>query len=448
MHIISEAINYILSFKAYVMLPLIIFIFSLTFKIKLTQAIKSSLTIGIGFIGIFVIFGFFVKSIGPAVKSLISQTGLHLNVLDVGWPPLAAITWSYGLAPLLLVLLLAVNFAMLFFKWTKIVNIDIWNYWHFIIMGALVQEATGNIYLSIAAAVIASIVTLKLADWSAPFVNKFSGLPGIAISTLSAAVYYPVGVIGDKAIAKIPFINKLKANPDNIKKKIGILGEPMIIGFIIGTLLGIGARYRIREILELAFSMAAVVYILPLMSGVLSAGLMIFSEGMKNFLKKYFPDMAGYSIGLDVAVIVGNSSIVVTAFLLIPVALILAFILPGIKFIPLGDLPNIVGMMALVMVAVKGDVIRGFLIGIPIIIGKLYAASQLAGFFTSIAQKINFKFEGYDGVITSFIDGGNLFRYWLLQVFKLSWWALALIPVIALMLYFTRRNWKKYGGTA
>jgi PTS system galactitol-specific IIC component len=214
METIKNAVMYFLGFKPYVMLPVIIFIFAIVFRIKLRTAITSAFTIGIGFIGIFVVFDYFVEIINPVVQALVSRTGLHLNVLDVGWPPLAAITWSFGLAPVLIFLIIIVNIALLVTKMTKTVNIDIWNYWHFIFTGALVYNVTHSVFLSILSTAVISAITLKLSDWSAPLVNKFSGMKGIAIPTLSAAAYFPFGVLGNKLLDRVPFINKIEANPE------------------------------------------------------------------------------------------------------------------------------------------------------------------------------------------------------------------------------------------
>ena len=52
------------------------------------------LALGVGFAGIFILFGFFVNDISPAVNAIVSRRGLDFPVLDVGWPPLAAITWA------------------------------------------------------------------------------------------------------------------------------------------------------------------------------------------------------------------------------------------------------------------------------------------------------------------------------------------------------------------
>lgn len=442
MNAINNAIQYLLGFQAYVMLPLIIFGVSLIFKMPIKKAIMAALTIGIGFIGIFTFFNFFVETISPVVKALIGRMGLSYNILDVGWPPLAAITWSYKLAPILLILILLLNVAMLALRLTDTVNVDIWNYWHFIFVGAIVYERQHNIILSIAAALITSIIIVKLADFSAKSVKKFSGLSAISISTLSSAAYYPIGVIGDKLLDKVPGIRRLNANPEQIKQRLGILGEPMIIGLFLGLLLGIGGGYDIKATLELSFKMAAVVYILPLMCEILGKGLMPISQNIQDYLKKKYPNMADKYIGLDVAVLVGNPAVVVTSLLLMPIALILAFIVPGVGFIPLGDLPNIMGSIALVVVATKGNIIRSVIIGIPIIIGKMLIATTMASQYTQLAGSVNFKVSGYTGTFTSLLDGGNILRYWIIRVFDGSFQAIAL-AIAAVIAWFIWHKIKK-----
>lgn len=439
MIILKNAIMYFLTFKPYVMLPVIIFILAMVFRIKISIAIKSALSIGIGFVGIFIIFDYFVKIINPVVQALITRAGLHFNVLDVGWPPLASITWSFQLAPILILVFMVVNILMLIFKLTKTVDIDIWNYWHFIFVAALVFGITGSYFLAVVASIVTCIIVIKIADWSAPMVQKLSGMEGICIPTLSAAAYFPIGLLGDKLIDKIPILNKIDANPEKLQKKLGIIAEPMILGFIVGIGLGIGGGYNVKEITDLAFSFAAVTFILPKMCNIVGSSLLPISAGMKYFINNHFPNMGETYIGLDVAVIVGLPSVVVTAIFLTPVALLLAFILPGINFIPLGDLTNIIGSIALVCVATKGNVIRSFIIGIPILIGSLYVASNMASLYTRLAHSVHYKIAGYNGTFTSFLDGGNMLRAWIVKLFCGNIYAIILLPVIILILFITRR---------
>ena len=439
MIILKDSIMYFLTFKPYVMLPVIIFILAMVFRIKISVAIKSSLSIGIGFIGIFIIFDYFIKIVNPVVQALIIRAGLHFNVLDVGWPPLASMAWSFQLAPILILVFMAVNILMLVLKLTKTVDIDIWNYWHFIFIAALVFLSTGNYFLAILASVTACIIVIKIADWSAPMVHKLSGMEGISIPTLTSIAYFPIAILGDKLIDKIPILNKIDANPEKLQKKLGIIAEPMFLGFIVGIGLGIGGGYNIKQVSDLAFGFAAVIYILPKMCGIVGASLLPISEGMKNFISTHFPDMGETYIGLDVAVILGLPSVVVTSIFLIPVALILAFTLPGISFIPLGDLTSIMGTVALVCVATRGNVIRSFIIGIPIIIASLYTASSMAPLYTKLAHSVNYQIPDYTGTFTSFLDGGNIFRVWIVKLFSGNIYALLLLPVVIVILFMTRK---------
>ncbi|MBN1498723.1 MAG: PTS galactitol transporter subunit IIC [Spirochaetes bacterium] len=436
---INSAVTYILSFKPYVMLPLLILLFSLILRIKFKIAVKAALSIGIGFIGIFLVFDYFVRGIGPAAKMIVERTGLQFNVLDVGWPPLASIAWSFKLAPVMILVIIAVNIIMLTFKLTKVINIDIWNFWHLLMVGALVYASTGSITISVISIITAEVLILKIGDFIGPYASRYSGINNITITTLSAGGYFPFGVIGNSLLGKVPFLKNLNANPENIQKKMGLAGEPVIIGFFLGLGLSIAAGYEIKQILELAFTVSAVVMILPLMCRILSEGLIPISDGMKNYMKNKFPGSGETFIGLDNAVLQGDPAVIVTGLILMPIALGLAFVLPGIRFIPIGDLVNIIALSVMIVVATNGNVIRSVIISIPIIIAHLYIASSMAEAFTNLSTNAGFSFPGYDGLITSFFDGGLIIRFWLVKFFEFNIYALSALPAVLLILFFT---WK------
>jgi len=439
MHELREYIMYFLSFKSYVVLPVIIFILAMIFRMKVSVALKSAIMIGIGFIGIFMSFDFFVSIVNPVVQALIKKSGLNLGVLDTGWPPLAAMAWAFQLVPVLIFVFLLINIIMLVLRLTRTVDIDIWNYWHVILAGTMIFQSTGNALISISASAAAFIIVLKLAEWSAPMVNNISGMKGICIPHLSGITYFPIALFINWIFDRIPGFNRIEADPEKLQARIGLLAEPMILGLIMGTALGIGAGYNIKQLSELAFGFAAVIFILPKMCGILGSALIPVSEGMKDFINKHFPRLGTTYIGLDVAVLFGIPSVVVTSVLLIPVSIVLAFVLPGIRFIPLGDLTNLLVPMAIVCTATKGNIIRSFIIGIPIVVANLYIATFMAPFLTKMAAASNYHITGYDGMFTSFLDGGQFFRAWILGVCNGNIVSLALIPAAILLLVFT---WK------
>lgn len=441
MTLLNNIITYFLSFQPYVLLPIIIFILALIFKIKIKTAIKSSLQLGVGFVGIFMTFDYFVGIIKPVVSAIIERIGLDMPVLDVGWPPLAAITWSFNLAPLLLAILILINAIMLIFKLTKTVNIDIWNYWHIIFLGAMLFYVTSSIFISFSVSILSFILTLKLAEWTAPIIGESLEMDGICIPHLSGGIHYPLAFVGNKLIDKIPGLNKIEADPAAIQNRLGLFGEPMIIGFILGAIMGISAGYEIREILEIAIRFAAVIFILPRMGGILGESLIPISEGMKTFIQEKLPDMGQTFIGLDVAILFGLPANIVTALLLIPTSILLAIMLPGVNFIPLGDLTNLLVPVAFITIATKGNVIRSYLLGIPMVIGTLYMATWIAPLLTNMALAADYEVVGSE-TFTSFLDGGNLFRVWIMTIFDKNIIAIAFIPIVLALIYYVYRTHK------
>ncbi|HAF1622334.1 TPA: PTS galactitol transporter subunit IIC [Salmonella enterica] len=435
-HTLYTVVQYVLGFGPTVLLPLVLFFLALFFKVKPAKALRSSLIVGIGFVGIYAIFDILTSNVGPAAQAMVERTGISLPVVDLGWPPLAAITWGSPIAPFVIPLTMLINVAMLALNKTRTVDVDMWNYWHFALAGTLVYYSTGSFVLGLSAAAIAAIVVLKLADWSAPLVAKYFGLEGISLPTLSSVVFFPIGLLFDKIIDKIPGVNRIHIDPENVQKKMGIFGEPMMVGTILGVLLGIIAGYDFKHILLLGISIGGVMFILPRMVRILMEGLLPLSEAIKKYLNAKYPGRDDLFIGLDIAVAVGNPAIISTALILTPISVFIAFLLPGNKVLPLGDLANLAVMASMIVLACRGNIFRAVITAIPVIVADLWIATKIAPFITGMAKDVNFKMaEGSSGQVSSFLDGGNPFRFWLLEIFNENIIAIGLIPVLALIIY-------------
>jgi len=465
MQTLSAVIAFIFSFKAYVMLPAIILVVALVIRMNAGQAALSALRLGVGFAGIFIAFGFFVQQIAPAVTSMVKSRGLDFPVLDVGWPPLAAITWASPIAPLTIVMVLALNFLLLALNATRTINIDIWNYWHFALIGALVQAVSGSILLGLAATALIAVYSILAADWSAPLVQRECGLRGISITTLSINGMLPYAVAANRVFDAIPGIRRIGVRaPGNggalagsgalggggalaggaAAGRFGILMEPMAIGALVGVLFGILAAYDVKRILELAINVAAVMFILPLCGGLIGRAMEPVSLRLKEIIQRRFPHKTVLYVGMDGGVIMQNNAVIVTGLVLMPVSIAIAFVLPGNKVLPLGDLANLIAVMSVLVLAVRGNVFRGVIIGIPIVISYLLISTQLAPLYTSLSAKVGaVTAAGYAGDITAFTDGGNPVRWWFLQLFQGSWYALAAVPVVLALCWYTYRRYRK-----
>lgn len=439
---IYSAVQFILGLGPTIMLPIIIFIMAICLQTGFSRALRSALTIGMGFIGIFLVFGLLVDTLGPAAKAMVNHTGIDLPVVDLGWTPLAAIAWASQIAPFVVPMTIGINVLMLTMNWTKTVDIDVWNFWHFSMVGAMVYGVTGSFLFGLLIAGATAAITFIMADWCAPMIQKYFNLPGISLPTLSSVIFFPIGVLGNLILDKVPGINKLNADPEQIQKKFGVFGEPMMLGVILGAGIGLLAEYDLKGVLNLAMSLGAVMLIMPRMVKLLMEGLMPLSDAVRSFLRKRYPNRHDLYIGLDIAVAVGHPSVLSTALLLIPVGVLLAVILPGNRLLPLGDLANIWVPISMVVLACRGNIVRAFIIGIPILAMNLYIASAAAPILTKIARDMKFPINT-DGEISSLLDGGNPYRYWAVRIFEGNFIALALIPVIFLMCLWLYRVTKK-----
>ena len=211
------------AFKAYVILPVFMLVLAFASRMRPIDAFLAALKTGAGFAGIFIVFNFFVTQISPAIQAIIAARHLDFPVVDVGWPPLAAITWSWGFTPLVILLTSALNAVLLAARLTKTLYVDLWNYWHFALIGALVQAATGNLALSLASSAVIALYTIKVTEWSAPYVKREQGLEGIAISPISVSGFLPYAVIMDRLFDAIPGLRKLGWNPSGSRGEQGAL---------------------------------------------------------------------------------------------------------------------------------------------------------------------------------------------------------------------------------
>ncbi|STW71787.1 PTS system galactitol-specific transporter subunit IIC [Klebsiella michiganensis] len=116
----SEIMRYILDLGPTVMLPIVIIIFSKILGMKLGDCFKSGLHIGIGFVGIGLVIGLMLDSIGPAAKAMAEHFQINLHVIDIGWPGSSPMTWASQIALVAIPIAIAVNIFMLVTRMTRV----------------------------------------------------------------------------------------------------------------------------------------------------------------------------------------------------------------------------------------------------------------------------------------------------------------------------------------
>lgn len=428
---------YLTDLGAAAVLPFFIFLLALVLRQRPGDALRSAIKIGVGFVGIGLVIGLLFQALGPAAQAMAENFGIDLTVIDVGWPSTAAIAFGSRVGAFVIPVGLAVNIAMLAVGLTRTLNIDLWNYWHIAFTGALVAIITDSFTAGLFAAAIHMALLLALADWSAPWIQRYYSFPGISLPHGTSAPYVFLAIPMNAAFDRIPKVRDWQADPDTIQRRFGVFGESIILGAVLGLLIGLmgygfdDPRGDSIAILQLAVNLAAVMLLLPRMVAVLMEGLLPISEGAQQFVRDRFPGREFY-IGLDSAIAVGAPAVIATSLLLVPITLVLALVLPGNRVLPFVDLATIPFIVAMMVPIFRGNIFRSVVAGAVAIGGGLYIATAISGIFTQAAANVNFEFPEGASQISSLVDGANpLAGLWVLAA-QASWAGLVVLLVVTL----------------
>ena len=285
----EQVFSYIISLGASVMMPIIFTVIGLCIGMKFGKALKSGLFVGVGFVGLGVVTALLTKNFDDPLKMISDIYHLQLNVFDMGWPAAAAVAYNTAVGALIIPICLGVNFLMLITKTTRTVNIDLWNYWHFAFIGAVAYFVMGeSLMWGYFAAIVCYIITLVCADLTAEKFQKYYDLDGISIPQPFCQSFMPFAIGLNKLLDMIPGFSKLDIDAEGLKKKFGVLGEPLVLGVIVGALIGWAAQLDIKKILFLGVTMGAVMELIPRITSLFIDGLKPISEKTQELVKKKF----------------------------------------------------------------------------------------------------------------------------------------------------------------
>ncbi len=445
MEFISSIFNYISGLGSYVMIPIMITIVGLVVRLKPIKALKAGITVGIGLIGLDIVLGLIWTNIGPVAELFVEKFNLNLTTIDTGWGAAAGLAFSTTIGSFIIPFIILVNILLLTFKLTRTVNIDIWNYWHYAFSGATVYMLTNNILYGFIAAAAHCAISLRIADMTAPIVQKSLGIPGISIPQGFAESTVPIYSVLDRVYDTILPWTKDKQDKKIDSSKlsfISVIAEPIFLGLIIGILLGLSVGYAIGNSLQLGMSMAALMYLLPRVTKIIMEGLLPISEQTRTFMQKKYQG-AEFYIGLDSAVLLGLPTTVSVGLLLIPVSLFLAMIIPMNTTLPLGDLAATAFFISMATPMHKDNFIRTLISGTIMMAVVLLVASFFAPMITIFAQGGGMEIPAGAVQVTA-LSAGNLIALIIYQLSRLGFIGIALvIALVACILYITRQRKKE-----
>lgn len=412
----EEVFKYIIGLGAAVMMPAIFTVLGVCIGIRFGNALKSGLKVGVGFIGLSIVTALLTSALGPALNEVVEIYDLQLKVFDMGWPAAASVAYNTAVGAFIIPVCLGVNLLMLLTKTTRTVNIDLWNYWHFAFIGAVIYFASDSLAWGFFGAVICYVITLILADITAKKFQRFyDGMDGISIPQPFCAGFVPLAWAINKGLDKIPGMDRLEIDAEGLKRKFGVLGEPLFLGVIVGV--GIGCLTcrtwneivdKIPYILGLGIKMGAVMELIPRVTVLFIEGLKPISDATRQLIARKFKGADGLNIGMSPALVIGHPTTLVVSLLLIPVTLLLAVELPGNEFLPLASLAGMFYVFPLVLPFTKGNVVKTLIVGIVVMVMGLYMVTNLAQWFTLAAKDVYAVTGDAAVAIPAGFDGGSL----------------------------------------
>ncbi len=389
----------------------VILVFALLLGAKLAEALRASITIAVAMLGLNLIVWLMWSNLSEAAGAIAARTGFTRDVMDLGWPTAAAIAFGSTMGLAVIPAAIGINLLLLRLRLTRTLNIDIWNFWHFAFVGALLTAATGSFAMGLAGMALAILLCLLMADWTAQRMQSFYGVDGVSVPHLASVQIYPIAVGVNWLLDRIPGLNSINIQPEALSQRLGLLADPIVIGFGIGITLATFAYLdpsnpvdSLHMIALTGVIFAAAMLILPKMAQLLMEGLAPISEAARGFAGKWSENRE-INVGLDSAILIGHPSIMMASALLVPISIVLSLILPGNRVVLFADLTVIPFVIAMAAPVVQGNVFRLVVIGVVMMVPGFYIAGHLAGAFTSMALDAGFTRPADATQITSIVDG-------------------------------------------
>ena len=364
MQILSSIVNFVLNLGGGIFLPFVITILGLFFKMNLFDSFKNGLKIGAGFTGINLVIGVLCDALSPAVQHY-ANLGAGFTVTDIGWEGIGAIAWSTPFAIAIVPLGMILNYILIRTKFTKTMDVDVWNYWHFILGAAISYYVCMMLGMSQVVSAIIGIliglgtfvIVLKLGDKIAPYWQEYYGLPGTTCCNSDAYYMWGIDCVVCKIIDAIPGLNKININAKWVSDKLGSFGETSVLAFFAGVLISVITRLDLATAITMSVTIAACIILVPKMVGLLMEGLVPVSNAARKFFKSHLGDDYDIYIGMDEALYLGDEVGIQCSVIMIPIALALAF-LPGVTVFPIASIGSLCYTTCACSLFAKGDVFK------------------------------------------------------------------------------------------
>jgi galactitol PTS system EIIC component len=433
------------TFGSAVFVPVIIFVICLILGVELKKSAFSGLYAGIGLTGFGWLVNSYIPIIVPAVQNFVKTTGINLPIVDIGWQATSVIAYATQAGMMFLAFGLLFQVALFLLKVTNVfIPGDLWNNYSYMFWGSMIYVATKDIWLSLAAMFIMVLYNIIFIEMNSKRWSTYYGYQNCVVPALHIAPATPFAVGGNWVLNKMGAY-KIRWRPEALRSRMGFLGEPIVLGMILGLLLGIlghlgdiGTLAAWGNIMTIAISTAAVMAIFPRVANIFAGAFMPITEAARKRNTAGVREGDDLYIGINDATGYGEPATLISGIILIPVLLLLAVILPGNRTLPLVDLIAISFIIQPFVAASNGNIFKTVVLSAIWFGIGLYVCTYTAPLFTQVYAQFATTPLAPGTMVTSGmiankpIVGGLIF----LPILNFKWVGAAVLTVIWFPLYF------------
>lgn len=369
---------------------IVLTLLAICMRVKFSKALEGGIKLAIALTAMGSIIGILTGNFAPALQAFVRSTGIELSITDVGWAPLATITWGSVYTLYFLMIIVIVNIIMLVINQTDTLDVDIFNVWHLSIIGLIVMYySDNNLLLATLLVILIGVLKIKNADLMKPTFNDLLNMPDTNPTTTTHLNFMlnPVIMIFDKIFDKVfPFLDKYDFDAAQLNRRIGFWGSKFAIGVYLGVFIGILGRQTPQIIFTLAFVGGMCLELFSFIGSWFIEAVEPLSQGITNFLSKKFAGRR-FNIGIDWPFLASRAEMWAAANVLAPIMLVMALFLPGNKILPLGGIIAI-GLTPALLVVTRGKMIRMIITGCFMLPIFLWSGTAISGFVTTTAKAV------------------------------------------------------------
>jgi PTS system galactitol-specific IIC component len=452
LQLLSRVFN---TFGASIFVPVILFFVDWIVGTGVKRAFISALYAGIGLMGFMWVAGAFIPIIAPVVQHMVAITGIHLPIVDIGWQATSVIAYATKAGMLYLGVGLLFQTVLYLIHWTNVFQpSDLWNNYSYMAWGSMIYIAMGgDLWFSLLLMLILNLYSLLFSEWLSKRWSTYYGYPNCTIIQLHHVGEVPYAVLMNWLLDKLG-ANKIKWSPQDLKRRWGFIGDPIILGVIIGALIGflgnldkLGTLEGWASILTIAVSLAAVMAIFPRIAAIFADAFTAPTEAFRKLATSKSKAVTRYAdtyLGINDATGYGEPATIMTGTILIPIMILVAIILPGNRVLPLIDLIALPYMVEPIIAIMNGNIFKSTIAGIIWFSMGLYVATAVAPLFTKVYSQFATAPLPTGELVTSFgILTKPIMGSIFLAALHWKWIGIGIALVVYFILYFWFKKQKK-----